>query len=125
MATVCAIPGVVSSGKGHTVHQALYEKLKEIARARSKIAYSELAKSVHLNRRRLGPPLEEICRYEHEQGRPMLSVVAVHKQSGMPAKPFFDLARTLGLCKGDNDSEFFIDELHKVHECWSSQRSSL
>jgi len=102
------------------MHQALYEKLKEIARARSKIAYSELAESVHLNRRRLGPPLEEICCYEHEQGRPMLSVVAVHKQSGIPAKPFFDLARSLGLYNGDNDSEFFTDELRIVHEYWSS-----
>jgi hypothetical protein len=102
------------------MHQALYEKLKEIARARSKIAYSELAQSVYLNRRRLGLPLEEICCYEHEQGRPMLSVVAVHKHSGIPAKPFFDLARSLGLYKGDNDSEFFTDELRKAHECWSS-----
>jgi hypothetical protein len=102
------------------MHQALYEKLKEVAQARSKIAYSELAELVHLNRRRLGPPLEEICRYEHEQCRPMLSVVAVHKQSGIPAKPFFDLARSLSLYKGDNDSEFFTNELHKVHEYWSS-----
>ncbi len=102
------------------MHQALYEKLKEIARARSKIAYSELAEAVHLNRRQLGPPLEEICRYEHEQDRPMLSVVAVHKQSGMPAKPFFDLARTLDLYKGNNDLEFFTDELREVHDCWSS-----
>ena len=102
------------------MHQALYEKLKEVARTRSKIAYSELAESVHLNRRRLGPPLEEICCYEHEQGRPMLSVVAVHKQSGIPAKPFFDLAHTLGIYEGDNDSEFFTDELRKAHEYWSS-----
>ena len=102
------------------MHQGLYEKLKEIARARSKIAYSELAESVHLNRRRLGPPLEEICRYEDEQGRPMLSVVAVYKQSRIPAPPFFDLARTLGAYKGDNDLEFFTDELRKVHDYWSS-----
>ena len=102
------------------MHQDLYEKLKEVARAKGKIAYSELAESVHLNRRRLGPPLEEICRYEHEQGRPMLSVVAVHKQSGIPAPPFFSLARTLGTYKGNNDLEFFTRELRIVHEYWSS-----
>jgi hypothetical protein len=102
------------------MHQALYEKLKEVARAGDKIPYSELAKLVRLNRRRLGPPLEEICRYEHEQGRRMLSAVAVYKQSGIPAKPFFDLARTLGIYKGNNDLEFFTDELHEVHNYWSS-----
>ena len=107
-------------GNEYTMHQGLYEKLKEVAQARDKIAYSELAESVHLNRRRLGPPLEEICCYEHEQGRPMLSVVAVRKQSGIPAPPFFGLARRLGLYKGANDLEFFTDELHKVHACWSS-----
>ena len=101
------------------MHQSLYQKLKEVARSRDKIAYSELAKSVHLNRRRLGLPLEEICRYEHEQDRPMLSAVAVYKQSGMPAKPFFDLAHTLGVYKGDNDVQFFTDELCKVHDYWS------
>lgn len=103
------------------MHQALYENLKEVARAESKIAYSDLAKSVHLNRRRLGSPLEEICRYEHDQSRPMLSVVAVYKQSGMPAPPFFDLAHTLGVYKGGNDFEFFTRELCKVHEYWSSR----
>ena len=102
------------------MHQALYEKLKEVAGSRGKITYSELAKSVHLNRRRLGQPLEEICRHEHEQNRPMLSVVVVHKHDGIPAKPFFNLARALGLYTGNSNLEFFTDELRKVHNYWSS-----
>ena len=102
------------------LQQALYEKLKEVAGSRGKIAYSELAKSVHLNQRRLGQPLEEICCHEHEQNRPMLSAVVVHKQDGIPAKPFFDLAHALGLYTGNDDSEFFTDELRKVHNYWSS-----
>ncbi|MCK4324459.1 MAG: hypothetical protein KAW89_08020 [Armatimonadetes bacterium] len=99
----------------------VYKKVKEIARAQDTINYSKLASLIGLDmseppeRTRIGEILGEISRYEHEEGRPMLSAVVVHAADGFPGKGFFNLARELGVYVGPDDV-FFCRELEKVYE---------
>jgi len=111
------------------MHQAVYEKLKEVARARGVIYYSEIAPlaGVNLNagrgRREIGCIVGEICKSEVHQGRPMLAAVVVRKDSHMPGEGFFKGAQKLGLFQGDSDKDkqaFWVQELKKVHSYWSS-----
>ena len=106
------------------MHQAIYEKLKEVARARSKITYGELAKvfgfNAHLGSGRI---FAEICENEYHHGRPLLAAVVVRKKEGMPGKGFFKVARRLGAYQGSDDTAFWRQELGKVHDYWSSPLS--
>lgn len=107
------------------IHQPIYKKLKEIARAGQKTTYQEIAPLAGLPSRGsymgriLGELLREICKNEYCQGRPLLSAVVVRKNSGMPGNGFFREARCLGVYCGDDDKAFWQGELHKVHEYWS------
>lgn len=63
----------------------MYEKLKEVARKRGLIFYSDLATSLGMSfeneveRNVLKNDLGDISIFEHSQGRPMLLAVVVHK----------------------------------------------
>jgi hypothetical protein len=73
------------------------------------------------DRTHLASILGEIATYEHEQGRPLLPVVVVLKETGMPGQGFFSLARDLGLHTGtgsNDDMEFFVEEVKRVHKTW-------
>lgn len=100
----------------------LYEKLKETARKGGIVHYSDIAPLVKLDmanpadRNEIGKILGDISLEEHEEGRPLLSVVVVSKSSGMPGQGFFDLAKELGLYDGKAHDKFFYQELRKVHE---------
>lgn len=61
--------------------------------------------------------LDEISWAEHQAGKPLLSVVVVHKgDPQMPGKGFFDLAREFGRQKPDvDDQTFFLEELNAVY----------
>lgn len=59
-----------------------------------------------------------ISRDEHKAGRPLLSVVVVGKNEGIPRLGFFKLAKELGLMQGEDQKAFFEEELKKVHEQW-------
>ena len=105
------------------MHQAVYERLKEVARAKGMIYYSEIAPVADVGQRRIGPILGEICKNEVRQGRPMLGSVVVRKDSHMPGEGFFKGAQELGLFQGSTDKdrrEFWVQELKKVHGYWSS-----
>ncbi len=66
--------------------------------------------------------LGDISQSEHNQGRPMLSVVVVHgrhgESAGMPGKGFFELAKQLGVQQGQDDMTFFVQELARAHAAW-------
>jgi len=109
------------------MHEQIYEKLKEAARAGTVTYYSDIAPMAELDmglpndRYEIGVILDDINRYERELGRPMLSAVVVHKDTLMPGQGFFTLARALGLFVGDDKDRFYIKELRKVHDYWASR----
>jgi len=107
------------------MHEAIYEKLKEVARAKRLITYTDIGKKVGLraNDPQLWQLLDKINRQEHEQGRPLLSAVVVQKEGesqGAPGEGFFKLAKDLGVFHGDNKYIFWVSELNAVHNYWSS-----
>jgi len=113
------------------MHEAIYKKLKEVARTKKLITYGDLNKELKLgfdfdkpeDRGKIGEWLGEISEYEVQQGRPMLSAVVVHKQDegyGDPGDGFFKLARDLNRFRGGVKYVFWVSELNTVHNYWSS-----
>ncbi|MFO7772963.1 MAG: hypothetical protein R6V59_03330 [Dehalococcoidia bacterium] len=108
------------------MHDEIYEKLKEVARARTVTYYNDIAPLAGLDmnlprdRYEIGVILDDINSHERELGRPMLSAVVVHKESLVPGQGFFTLARSLGLFTGDDRDRFYLEELRKVHDYWAS-----
>jgi hypothetical protein len=109
------------------IHKEIYKRLVEEARQEGIITYQEIAKIPGLNmenpdhRNRLAWILGEISTYEHDHGRPLLSVIVVLSDSRQPSYGFYTLARELGLYHGHTDIdevEYFAKELKKVHEFW-------
>ncbi len=104
------------------VNLIIYDKLGDVARSRGFISYSDLGELVglHGRSRKLSKLLDDINRYEHQNKRPMLSAVVISVVNNSPGRGFFNLARKLGVYQGNCDLEFFVNELHKVRDCWSS-----
>jgi hypothetical protein len=73
------------------------------------------------DRVKLGDILGEISMFEHKNGRPLISVIVVHKENNMPGNEFFRLAKQLGIYGGGDDLGFFVRELRRVHEYWSGK----
>lgn len=111
----------------------LYKKLIKVAENKGRIYYQELAYG-------LGEPYDDvnernqfhdklgiITRFEHDNGRPMLSVLVVLKEGHMsnkmkmPGAGFFGLAKKLGVWDGKNMEKFFVLEVNKVHDCWNKK----
>ncbi|MBI4524721.1 MAG: hypothetical protein HY695_13030 [Deltaproteobacteria bacterium] len=111
------------------INAEIYEQLKEVATRKSTTTYGEIAPLIGLDmteaadRNRLGNLLGEISTLEHRNGRPLLSVVVVHRDNNMPGNGFFKLARRLGAYTGRDDFEFFIHELKRVHDHWAATKS--
>jgi len=110
------------------MNQALYQKLKEIARARSVITYGEIAPLVGADirtspgRREIGRLIAEVCAHEVEHGRPMLGSVVVRKDTGMPGDGYFKGACRLGQFEPDGQKDkrsFWAEELERVYDGWS------
>ena len=109
------------------MHRAIYDKLKDVARAKQLITYKELANVVGLDWnkdygkcRQIFPILGAVSTSEVEQGHPMLSAVAGRQDTRMPGSGFFTLARDLGRYQGGNDHVFWIRERDEVWTFWSS-----
>lgn len=102
------------------IHHILVEKAKQ----RAMIPYSELVgkvKSVAFNAydRRLFAILGQVSFAEHEQGRPLLSVLVVHKTGDMqPGEGFFELAEALGRDTSEV-LKAWIEEVQKVYQHWN------
>jgi len=108
-----------------SLNQSVYEKLKQVARARGLVTYGEIAPLAGLGITsprdpRLGKILREICAYETQHGRPMLGAVVVHKADRRPGKGFFKGAGALGLFFEGDKLAFWEHELNRVHHYWSS-----
>jgi len=106
------------------MHQILYERLIGVARSGNYVTYAEIAPLAGLDmgnpddRTEIGRLLGEISTFEHQQGRPLLSAIVIHKDNNMPGQGFFNLARELHLYDGSNDLVFFIREFQRFHDHW-------
>lgn len=87
------------------MQDAVREYLIDLARAGKVTTYSSLAVDCRLgldlglahDRAEIGRILGDISSSEHEQGRPLLSVVAVLAETGLPSDGFYRLAEALEL----------------------------
>lgn len=101
--------------------------LIEKARQRAMIPYSELVglvKSLAFNAfdLRLFAILGQISVEEHERGRPLISVLVVHKTGDMqPGEGFFELAHSLGRDTSDV-LKAWIEEVRSVYQYWNKAR---
>ncbi len=117
-------------------HEVILSKLQEVAAARETVYYSDLGDLIGLDmshpkdRNRLSDILGDVNVAEHAEGRPMISAVAVLKESGQheadmrPGVGFFNIAHDpLGLYSGSKDPDeqlaFWIPELTRVHDHWA------
>ena len=108
------------------MNEEIRDKLIESAIQKNTISYSDVGEVVGLDmanpgdRTKLGNILDEINREEHENGRPLLSVLVVQKESGHPGKGFFELARELSKQKPyEENNTFYANELKRVFDCWA------
>lgn len=109
--------------------EPVYKTLPDIARARSMIAYSDLARRVgmptdaHTLRDLVGWLLGEISSCEHQAGKPMLSAIVVTKEDGLPGSGFFHLAVDLGKLRAGANRKarmtFWRKELRRVYSAWA------
>jgi hypothetical protein len=85
------------------LHKPIYEKLKQMAKEQETTTYSAIGPIAGLDmenpvdRDTIRQILGMISTYEHQQGRPMLTAIVVHKQDNIPGRGFFELAQHLGL----------------------------
>ena len=105
--------------------------LIDVARNRSTITYRGLIQSLGLpynlsnadDRHMLAQNLCDICEYEYEEFRPLLSVLVINDSGyfrGRPSPAFFKFARKLGKHRTDDDEKFFYYEIRKVWKQWES-----
>ncbi len=113
--------------KSGQIYNAIYEKLREVARTHRLITYGEVAEVIGLDWqknfgkcRQIPRVLEKICTTENEHGRPMLSAVVVRKDAGIPGAGFFVVASDLKRFRGTDTKSFWQSERDRVWDYWSS-----
>lgn len=112
--------------RGTQTYSLVYCKLLNAARKKESVAYEEIAKIMGLEAhagmaQKIGQLLGEINAEEHNNGRPMLSAVAVKPETRMPGEGFFQFAKELRKFDGETDEdkrEFWRDEIQRVYEMW-------
>jgi len=104
------------------MHQDIYEKLKEVAREKSLTNYTEIGLLVGLEPHNpiLWGMLDDINRHEYRENRPMLSAVVIVQADNKPGAGFFECARNLGVFQGGDELTFWVKELNRVWDYWSS-----
>jgi hypothetical protein len=69
--------------------------------------------------------LGQVSTLEHEEGRPLVSAVVVHKEGdAAPGPGFWNFARELGMNTGGGQHaqlEFWTQELAKCYAYWAKQ----
>jgi hypothetical protein len=102
------------------MRQDIRRRLIEAAKAGEVIFYRELG----IGRgRKLGQILGEISEYEHDQGRPLLSAVAVSRVKGMPSPGFWTLSSVPPGLTERQCPVFWARELVKVLDWWQRHPS--
>lgn len=101
--------------------------LRECARSASgTITYSDLAKrlrsiTIGYHDPAMDHLLIQVSTEEHACGRPLLSVIVVHKYGDMePGNGFYTLAQELGFDVSDREA-FWIAEFKRVTDYWKSK----
>ena len=103
--------------------QIIYDKLKEVARARGLIYYQQVGNLVGLDmgdprdRDRISQLLDDINEEEatvHQ--RPMLSAIVVREAEGTPGQGFWKCAKRLGRYTGGSKLDFYCKELQRVYD---------
>ena len=102
------------------------QRLIETARRRDVIYYRPvadllgIADGVRLDHcRELIQALDDISTYEHQNGRPLLSVVVIGQETNRPGKGFFTMAGRNGVQRaGQDDDAFFNVELKRAYDYW-------
>jgi len=97
--------------------------LVDAAKKRKMIPYSDLVAQLSLplaaHDKRFFSLLGEVSGDEHSEGRPLLSVLVVHKSGDMePGPGFFELANELG-CNTSDPMKFWVTEFKRVFEFWA------
>jgi hypothetical protein len=111
------------------MNQILYDELIRLARAQDLSAYSDVAPLIGLSmededdRDEIALFLGEIARHEHENTRPMLTALIIHRgYDNNPGKGFFAIAEELGHFDGDRNKitrvVFWSNQVTKVHNYW-------
>jgi hypothetical protein len=101
----------------------IYTELITAAKYRGTVTYQEIAQIMglplsgnHMSRE-VGWILGEISAYELENGRPMLSAIAVGV-NGKPGQGYFEWARKLGRWTTEDEWAFWESECKAVYETW-------
>lgn len=110
------------------IDQHLYDKLCEVARSGATIDYTSVFGDPN-EARQAGRPLGEISMYDHIHGRPLVTVVAVRRDSGFPGAGFYNWARDhdaghFGRCDsrvllpGEDELAFVVRQRKAVDHLW-------
>jgi len=108
------------------MREGIYEELKRVAKAESYTTYAKISPLAGLDmgnqadRNEIAKILGDISTHEHSSQHPLLSAVVVLAEEGKPGQGFFTLARDLGLYEGGDDLKFWLDEIKRVHQYWTS-----
>ncbi|MFC1987763.1 hypothetical protein ACFLVH_04390 [Chloroflexota bacterium] len=104
------------------MNQSIYEKLKKVAREKTLTNYTEIGLLVGLEPHNsiLWGMLDDINHYEHQERRPMLSALVIVQAENKPGSGFFECARNLGVFHGGDELIYWIEELNRVWDYWSS-----
>lgn len=111
------------------MNQSIYEFLGAIARHSGLCTYGDVAPLVELDldneadRETLSGYLAEICLYEQQQGRPMLSALVIHSGGdNNPGNGFFELGEQMGKFNDTGGPMgrviFWVQEVKAVHDAW-------
>jgi hypothetical protein len=112
--------------RGSTKYMLVYAALINAAHTRTTVSYKEVAtllgihQAGHHMAREVGIVLGEISDEEHQQGRPMLSAIAISTE-GRPSDGFFGLAADLGRLENESPEgkrQFWAAEKQAVYTTW-------
>jgi hypothetical protein len=108
---------------GNKEYALVYAELIAAAKYRGTVTYQEIAQIMglplsgnHMSRE-VGWILGEISEYELENGRPMLSAIAVGV-NGKPGQGFFEWAKKLGRLTTEDEWAFWESECKAVYDTW-------
>jgi hypothetical protein len=112
--------------RGTQIYALVYCRLLDAAKKKEGVSYEEIGQIMGLElgagtAKEIGQLLGEINENEHNNGRPMLSAVAVKPTTKMPGEGFFGFARKLDKFAGETEEEkraFWRDEIQRVYAIW-------
>ena len=122
-------PGITRSGAyGPIDDYAIRDRLIAAAKRGDVVHYADLAKAAGRPMRgpnwavHIGRILGRISSEEAASGRPLLSVIVVSRDTGLPGGGFFNLGQELHLVEpGEDEDSFVTRQTQRVFEYWQSK----